>query len=155
MDKEKLLESFDPNGVGIENGHFIGLPFKEEHAELVVLSIPWDVTVSYSDGTSTGPENILKASTQLDLYDADFPNVWKKGIFMRPIPTKLKELNRQYREKAKKHIDFLERGGNTKDATEQQSFVEEINEACHTCKDFVYEQIDKWKDHIRYYYLFE
>ena len=140
MDKEKLLESFDPNGVGIENGHFIGLPFKEEHADLVVLSIPWDVTVSYSDGTSTGPENILHASTQLDLYDADFPNAWKKGIFMRPSPAKLRELNKQFREKAKKHIDFLESGGNTRDSSEQQSLVSEINEACHTCKDFVYEQ---------------
>ena len=137
---ESLLENFDPNGVGLDNGHFIGLPFKEEHAELVVLSIPWDVTVSYADGTSSGPENILQASTQLDLYDADFPNVWKKGIFMRPSPSEILDLNAQFRSKAKKHIDFLELGGKTAESEDQQNLVKEINKACKQCKDYVYEQ---------------
>jgi agmatinase len=59
MNKENLLKSFDPNGIGLENGHFIGLPFEEEHAELIVFPVPWDVTVSYGAGTASGPENIF------------------------------------------------------------------------------------------------
>ena len=76
MSREDKIRQFDPNGVGLKNGHFIGLPFTEEEAQIVLLSVPWDVTVSYSDGTSRGPENILQASTQLDLYDPEAPDAW-------------------------------------------------------------------------------
>ncbi|MEZ4981775.1 MAG: arginase family protein [Saprospiraceae bacterium] len=63
--KSTKIEQFDPSGVGVKNGHFIGLPFTEEEASIILVSVPWDVTVSYSDGTSTGPENILEASSNL------------------------------------------------------------------------------------------
>ena len=69
MTKEEQIANFDPNGVGLRNGHFIGLPFTEETAAVVFLSVPWDVTVSYGHGTALAPENILESSTQLDLYD--------------------------------------------------------------------------------------
>ena len=40
-------KTFDPDGVGVDNGTYFGLPFEPETAELVIVSAPWDVTVSY------------------------------------------------------------------------------------------------------------
>ncbi|MBP3611838.1 MAG: arginase family protein, partial [Rikenellaceae bacterium] len=71
---------FDPNGVGVANGNYYGLPFSEAEADLVLVEAPWDVTVSYGDGTADGPEAIREASTQLDLYDADYRDAWRRGI---------------------------------------------------------------------------
>ena len=65
-----LYPDFDPNGVGLLNGHFIGLPFTEDDAQIVLISVPWDTTVSFGDGTSSGAINILQESPQLDLYDS-------------------------------------------------------------------------------------
>lgn len=45
-----------------------------------VIPVPYEATVSYAGGTSRGPEAILDASDQLELYDGvSFPG--EKGIF--------------------------------------------------------------------------
>ena len=63
------LDTFDPNGVGLDNGAYFGLPFTPDEARLVLISAPWDVTVSYGTGTSEAPDAIIEASMQLDLCD--------------------------------------------------------------------------------------
>jgi len=60
---------FNPNGVGQPNGNYFALPYSPEEANVVLLSVPWDVTTSYAPGTADGPQAILNASPQLDLYD--------------------------------------------------------------------------------------
>ena len=40
-----------------------------EDAGVVVLPVPYEATVSYGGGTAKGPEAILRASTQVELYD--------------------------------------------------------------------------------------
>lgn len=119
--------SFDPNGIGLDNGHFIGLPFTEDEAKIVMVSVPWDVTVSYADGTSTGPENILQASLQLDLFDPEVENAWKLGIFLRPSDEKQKALNAKLRSEAKKYIAFLEQGGQISDNKAMAERLANIN----------------------------
>lgn len=79
------LTSFDPNGVGIENGNLFSLPVTSDEAQLVIIPVPWEVTVSYRSGTADGPEAILTASSQVDLYDAAAPDIWKKGISLQDI----------------------------------------------------------------------
>lgn len=61
------LKTFNPNGVGVDNGAYYGLPFTPEEAALVLVSAPWDVTVSYGAGTALAPDALIEASTQLDL----------------------------------------------------------------------------------------
>ena len=56
-------KTFDPDGVGVDNGTYFGLPFEPETAELVIVSAPWDVTVSYGAGPAYAPDAILEAST--------------------------------------------------------------------------------------------
>ena len=58
-------KNFDPDGVGVDNGTYFGLPFAPETAELVLISAPWDVTVSYGAGAAYAPDAIIEASTQL------------------------------------------------------------------------------------------
>ena len=40
-----------------------------DDAGVVVLPVPYEATVSYGGGTAKGPEAILRASTQVELYD--------------------------------------------------------------------------------------
>ena len=48
-------KTFDPDGVGVDNGTYFGLPFDPATAELVLVSAPWDVTVSYGAGAAYAP----------------------------------------------------------------------------------------------------
>ena len=43
-----------------------GFPYSVEEADLVILPVPWDVTVSVRDGTRFAPDRILDVSTYLD-----------------------------------------------------------------------------------------
>ena len=66
-------KNFDPDGVGVDNGTYFGLPFAPETAELVLISAPWDVTVSYGAGAAYAPDAVIEASTQLDFHDPLLP----------------------------------------------------------------------------------
>src|SRR5690606_19494391 len=78
------IKEYNPNEPGVLNGRCMGLPFNEEESDCILLPVPWDVTTSYAEGTSSAPENILQASAQLDLCDISFPETWKRGIYMVP-----------------------------------------------------------------------
>ena len=71
--KEEILQNFDPSAIGIDNGNLLGLPFNYDQANIILFGIPWEVTVSYGAGTAAGPQRVLEASRQLDLYDFDYP----------------------------------------------------------------------------------
>jgi agmatinase len=45
LTKEEAIQSFDPNAPGA-SGNLFGLPFQVEQAELVIVLVPWEVTVS-------------------------------------------------------------------------------------------------------------
>jgi len=131
--KDDLLKSFDPNGIGLRNGHFIGLPFGPEQADLYLLGVPWDVTVSFAEGTSSGAKNILEASPQLDLFDEDFPGAWKRGIYLDAHPEQMGKGGAKMRKRAKLYIDHLESG-----ATDRSDhFAQELNEINTACAAMV------------------
>ena len=67
--KEENDIGFDPSGVGVANGRYFGMPFPNDECPVVLISVPWDATVSYSEGTAEGPEAITEASVQVDLFD--------------------------------------------------------------------------------------
>ena len=74
MKEEKENLEFDPSGVGVANGRYFGMPFSNDECPVVLISVPWDATVSYSEGTAEGPEAIIGASIQVDLYDEHYPS---------------------------------------------------------------------------------
>ena len=140
------IENFDPNGVGLKNGNFIGLPFTAATANLILYPVPWDVTVSFAEGTSSGPENILSCSSQLDLYDPDILDAWKLGVYFAPIPEKWKVASRELRPEAKQYIDFLESGAVIAHRPDMQERLDNINQNCFQLKEEVKKEIRSYLD---------
>ena len=58
-------------------------PCPSDQARFHVIPVPYEATVSYAGGTARGPEAILEASDQLELFDGtSFPG--EGGIFTQP-----------------------------------------------------------------------
>ncbi len=116
ISKQKKIVSFDTSHIGLLNGQLFGLPFTNEESEVVIIPMPWEVTVSYRAGTARGPKTMLDASTQVDFYDADIPDAWKLGIGMEKISQYWVRKNKELRAFAEKCIANLENGGSQDDA---------------------------------------
>ncbi|MEB3288824.1 MAG: agmatinase family protein [Leptolyngbya sp.] len=134
------LETFDPSGVGLDNGNLYGLPCTYDDAQIIVFGVPWEVTVSYHEGTAQGPQRVLEASPQLDLYDLDNPDGWRQGIFMPPIPQHLGQLNAPMREMAHRVIQALEEGVAIAQQPSLQEALDQVNQACEHMNDWIYGQ---------------
>ncbi len=137
MDKDDKIAAFNPNDPGMEDSGLFGLPFSVEDAEVEILPVPWDVTVSGKNGTSQAPEAILNASKQVDLYYSGYPGAWKMGIALREIPMDWLDLNKHYRKKAHDVIGQLEDGVQV-DAPRLSTHLEEINDQCEELCEYVY-----------------
>lgn len=133
------LSKFDANSVGLKSNNIFGLPFKEAEAELVLIPVPWEVTTSYRDGTSRGPENIYDASMQVDLYDPDFPGAWKKGFYMLPIDKNIKKKSDYLRQCAELIISYLIDGGVIANNEQLSDKLKEVNEGCNMLQNWVHE----------------
>ncbi|NET34021.1 MAG: agmatinase family protein [Cyanothece sp. SIO1E1] len=142
--KADKIKGFDASGVGAENGNLFGLPFNLEEAEIVVLPVPWEVTVSYSHGTANGPQVVLEASPQLDLYDFDHPQGWQQGIFMLEIPDAIRGQNDALKPKSAeviKHTESAHIENNQKVKSELvKTDLDLINQACDSLNNWVFEQ---------------
>ncbi|WP_309733568.1 agmatinase family protein [Chamaesiphon sp. OTE_75_metabat_556] len=123
------LANYDPSDVGRVNGNLFGLPFDYESAQIIIFGVPWEVTVSYNPGTAAAPQRILDASPQLDLYDFDRPDGWKRGIYMPPIDPDLVTKNNYYRHQATQIIDRLEQGKSIADEPDLTPILAEIDQA--------------------------
>ncbi|TXK27115.1 agmatinase family protein [Pontibacter qinzhouensis] len=119
--KEEKIASFDPNGVGDVNGGLFGLPFTVEEAEVVIVPVPWEVTVSYSAGTAQGPLAVKEASPQLDLFEPAIKDAWKLGIAMEEISADWEATSAALRDKAEAYINWLEDGS---PASEQEAYAQ-------------------------------
>lgn len=124
-----MSEIFDPNGVGIANGNIFGFPVQKEEATIVITPIPWDATASYGKGTSSGPQAILDASTQLDFYHPQLIDAWKTQVYMSPISTEWKKINDDLCIRGMEYIRYLEDGGKLEDSLEFTELVRDIAEA--------------------------
>lgn len=140
MASEESISNFDPNGPGIP-GNLFGLPFSPETSALVVVPLPWEVTVSYHTGTARGPEAVLNASTQVDTFMKEIPGAWKLGVAMLQVPNDLLEENNTLRELAAQHIAKAERG---EPSQPQDPMILKINEACENLNIYVKSTTQKY-----------
>ncbi len=138
--REAFLHSFDPSGVGLDNGNLYGLPFDNESAQIIIFGMPWEVTVSYQGGTARGPEAVLKASPQLDLYDLDNPKGWQQGIYMPPIPDWIRQRNDDLRPLAQKIIAATEAGQEISNSPTLSQDLHAVNSGCTEVNQWLYEQ---------------
>jgi agmatinase len=131
--KEELIRSFNPNGPGIK-GNLFGFPFTPENSSVVIVPIPWDVTVSYTPGTALGPQAVLNASVQMDSHRNEFPHAWKLGVSMLPVSLELTDEGSRLRELALKHIERVEAG---EEIAPDDPIVNKINEASENLNIYV------------------
>lgn len=140
------LTQFDPNSVGNPNNNIFGLPFSEADARLIILPIPWEVTVSYNAGTARAPEHVFKASLQIDLFDPDYQNAWKQGFFMRPSDKKVLLKSDYLRKEAELYINFIAEGQEVSDNKFMCKTLKEVNAGSIYLNEWVYEQTKQLLD---------
>ncbi len=135
------ISNFDINAVCNHNNNIFGLPFTEEDASVVLLPVPWEVTVSCSAGTARSIEHIFKASMHIDLFDMNSPEGWKKGFFMRNSDKKVLMKSDYLRKEAELYIDFIAHGQQVNSNKFMLKSLKEINEGCIMLNKWVYEQV--------------
>lgn len=132
----KDLKGFNPNGVGVVGGGFFSLPCSVESSRLVIVSAPWDVTVSYGAGTAAAPEALMEASSQLDLYDSSAVDAWREGIATLPVDSAIAEMSAKLRPVAERVIEKLESGQEA-----ELSDVEMVNQGSQWLNGNIYEAV--------------
>lgn len=131
---------FDPNAVGNTENNIFGLPFSEEESKLIIVPVPWEVTVSYGAGTSRAAEQIFKVSKQVDIFDTDGNEGWRHGFYMREVDKRLMMKSDYLRKEAELYINYISKG----DVVEENKFMckslKEINEGNRHMNEWVYQQ---------------
>lgn len=119
---------FDPNAPAQPGSGIFGLPHTEEEALVVLVPVPWEATTSYGGGAAEGPNAILEASKQVDLYDLDVDRPYQHGIFMRKIPAEVHAWSEAGKALAHR---VIEHGGAGKD----RSLLDAITSVNHLSDD--------------------
>ncbi len=131
---------YDPNSVGNPNNNIFGLPTNEEEASLIIVPVPWEVTVSYGAGTARAAEAILKASLQVDLFDPEFPDAWQNGYYMRATDRKILMKSDYLRKEAELYIDYISKGDEVAANQFMSKTLREVNEGSNFLNNWVYDQ---------------
>ncbi len=134
------LSLFNPNAAGNPNNNIFGLPFTEEDAKVILLPVPWEVTVSFGSGTSRAADQIFKASLQVDLFDPNMKDGWKQGFFMKQPDRKILLKSDYLRKEAELYIDYISKGNDVKENKFMNKSLKEINEGGNFLNTWVYEQ---------------
>jgi agmatinase len=140
------LSNFDPNSVGNPNNNIFGLPFSEDDARLIIVPVPWEVTVSYSAGTARAPEHIFNSSLQVDLFDPDVKDGWKQGFYMRSSDKKVLMKSDYLRKEAELYINYISQGEQVSDNKFMCKSLKDINEGSNFLNNWVYEQTKELLD---------
>ncbi len=146
MTKQEIINSFDPSQPGLADESIFGLPFSADDSEIVIIPVPWEVTVSYGAGASEGPAAILEASFQVDLHHQEFPELWKQGIYLdlNPATDEWEEKSKHFKNLAQPIIEALESGNEVSDDEKLSTDLVEINSACRKLHDEVRERVLYW-----------
>ena len=64
---------------------FLGLDQGEGDVDVAILSLPYELTTSYGQGTALGPMACIEASTQVELYDAQLGQDLPAGLSIHTI----------------------------------------------------------------------
>ncbi|MBD2136930.1 agmatinase family protein [Anabaena sp. FACHB-1237] len=136
------LENYNPNDIAVDNGNFMGLPFTYETAKLIIISVPWEATVSYHQGTAQAPQQILDASLQIDLFDFDYPDGWQQGIFLKGYAQEMLESNEYYREQATKVIENLAIGIKVENSQDLRDSIFIVNHGSKLLNEYVFKHCE-------------
>jgi agmatinase len=133
---------FDPDAAAPEDAGLFGLPFTPEASRVVILPVPFEATTSYGGGTANGPEAVLAASHQVDLFDLDYGRIYRHGIAMLPIPDEVRAWNDAARALAEPVIAHGGAGG----VPELESRLAQMNDYSARLNAWVRETASRWLD---------
>jgi len=133
------MSDFDPALTGSADDGIYGIATTVEEAMLVYVPVPWEVTTSYGNGTSRGPDAILRASPQLDLFVRGADNHYQRGFHLLAASDEIIQLNASWKPVAEQIQEELEQEGKL---TSEQLLVarEEVNRASERVNELVYQQ---------------
>lgn len=128
------METFDHNGAS-KKGTIFGLPYAVDQAAMVLIPVPWEVTVSYRTGTAYGAAAILNASTQIDLYSTEIERAWTLPVAMVEESVSIRQESDRLRSMAVRHLDALENGKMHQEET--SLLLNKINEGCESLNIYI------------------
>ncbi len=120
-----MTHSFDPGAAAAPDSGIFGLPFSREEAKVVVVPVPFAATTSYGGGAQRGPDAILQASRQVDLYDIDTGRPYEPGIHMLALPADIAAWDEEARALAEK---VIEAGGQTEGQPALERALARVNQ---------------------------
>jgi len=135
----QFAPDFDPSLTGSAADGIYGIATTQKDAALVYVPVPWEVTTSYGNGTSRGPEAILQASPQLDLFVRGADNHYQKGFHLQAANEEIVALNRSFKVVAERIQEVLEQDGRLT-SDELLAVREDVNVASARVNEWVYQQ---------------
>ena len=144
MESNSTKKNIDPNAAADPNAGIYGLPYSFEEATLVYLPVTWEATTSYGGGTAHGPEAILNASIQMDMFDLDVKDPYLAGLYSLPISPDIFEQNKRAKILAETVIDAY---GDTSGSPELQKNLSLVNSYSETVNTYVEKEISKILEH--------
>lgn len=143
--KADKIKNFNPSDPGLADASIYGLPFDANESELIILPVPWEVTVSYGSGAAKGPQAVFDASFQVDLLHQEFPDLWKLGIFMDTPPNDWQNKSQQLKELANSIIEALEKGETVESNAQLSQNLATINKASAQLNQEVTARTEYWQ----------
>lgn len=131
------MPAFDPNAAALPDSGVFGLPFTPEEAKVVLVPVPFEATTSYGGGTADGPEAILEASKQVDLFDLDTGKPYEAGISMLPMPGDVRAWNDEAKQLA---APIVASGGMEVDP----AALAKVNALSEKMNDWVFQTTRHW-----------
>lgn len=133
--------NFDPNAASQPGSGIFGLPHSLDEARVAVLPVPFDATTSYAKGAAQGPEALVEASKQVDLFDIETGKPYEQGIALVPYPKKIADsLRRWNREATRLGEPVIAAGGVAEGDRQLAAALAKVNDLCEQVNDLVYQQ---------------
>lgn len=134
------MTQFDPNSAASEDSGIFGLPYTAEESKLVIIPIPWEATVSYGGGAARGPELVLEASRQVDLFDLETKKAYQCGYYLDEIPTEIIDINK----KAKTAAQVVIQSGGDPSLPKVKENADLVNEWSRQLNSWLHKRTEYW-----------
>ena len=144
MNMAMEYKRFNPNDAIPDNGNYFGIPLSPDEAALVLISAPWDVTVSSRAGSSYAPDAIIEASRSVDFFEPMAPFTWRKGIATVPIDYSIQDMSHRLRADAERVIKAYQNNSSAMEGLVYERRLRRVNEASEVMNANIYEQTLHW-----------
>ena len=128
---------FDAEGPSDAAAGIFGLSVAALEAGLVLIPVPFDATASYGRRARFGPDAILRASHQVDLFDLETGHPYVAGIAMLPPSVEVERWNGE----ASRSVDATRTAAGETDRVVGRA---EVNRCSELVNRWAYEETRAW-----------